>query len=159
MSEQLTQYFDRYAENAIHQMKASVLAIKFYERIKLRLAQKEDLSSELPIIASVGEEGTMEVVREAISEYKQKLNSAWELHPRLKDLGKLKISLVVNEREHLPRAHVDYQFKSDAGTVKIKIASAAETYKLEINAGRNPMTAKVACTELEKQLTFIALLS
>jgi hypothetical protein len=30
---------------------------------------------------------------------------------------------------------------------------------LEINAGKNPMAAQIACIELEKQLTFIALTS
>ena len=38
-----------------------------------------------------------------------------------------------------------------------KISSAGETFKLEINAGKNSMAAQMACIELEKQLTFIAL--
>ena len=76
---------------------------------------------------------------------------------RLQDIGKQKVSLIVNEREHLPRADVSYQFKSKAGIVKVHITTAGETFKLEINAGKNPMAAQMACIELEKQLTFIAL--
>jgi hypothetical protein len=72
-------------------------------------------------------------------------------------LGKQKVSLTVNEREHLPRAEVSYQFKSSAGTVKVNITSAGETFRLEIHAGKNPMAAQMACIELEKQLTFVAL--
>jgi hypothetical protein len=37
-----------------------------------------------------------------------------------------------------------------------QISPAGETFKLEINAGTNPMAAQMACIELEKQLTFIA---
>ena len=157
MSELLTQYFERYAENAITKMKASLIAVDYYERIRLRLVQKEDLSKEIAIIAKVGAAGTMTVVKEAITDYKSQVAGAWELNQRLQDIGKYKISLIVNEREHLPRADVSYQFKSKAGIVKIHITTAGETFRLEINAGKNPMASQMACIELEKQLTFIAL--
>ncbi len=157
MSDQLTQYFERYAEAAITKMKAALIAVDYYERIRLRLVQKEDLSGELAIIAKVGAAGTMTVVKEAITDYKAQVAGAWALNPRLQDIGKHKVSLVVNEREHIPRADVSYQFKSDAGTVKVHITTAGENYTVSINAGKNPMAAQMACIELEKQLTFIAL--
>ena len=157
MSELLTQYFERYTEEAITKMKAALIAVDYYERIRVRLVRKEDLSGELAIIAKVGPAGTMTVVKEAIADYKGRVAGAWALNQRLQDIGKHKVSLIVNEREHLPRADVSYQFKSKAGTVNIHIASAGEAFKLEINAGKNPMAAQMACTELEKQLTFIAL--
>lgn len=159
MSTQLTQYFERYAGNAIDQMKQALIAVDYYERIRQRLLKKEDLSAELAIIATVGPEGTMNVVKKAITEYKAQVRDAWNLVPRLTDIGTHKISLVVNELEHLPRADVHYQFKSAAGTVKIHITTAAETYQLRITAGKNPMAAELAFRELEKQLTFIALTS
>jgi hypothetical protein len=157
MSELLTQYFERYAEEAITKMKAALIAVDYYERIRVRLARKEDLSGELAIIGKVGPAGTMTVVKEAMADYKGRVAGAWELNQRLQDIGKYKVSLIVNEREHLPRVDVSYQFKSKAGTVNIHIATAGETFKLEINAGKNPMAAQMACIELEKQLTFIAL--
>ena len=157
MSDHLTQYFERYAEEAITKMKSALIAVDYYERIRLRLVQKEDLSTEIAIIAKVGAAGTMTVVKEAIADYKAQVAGAWALNPRLQDIGKHKISLVVNEREHLPRADVAYQFKSKAGTVKVHITTAGENYTVSINAGKNPMAAQVACIELEKQLTFIAL--
>ena len=157
MSELLNKYFERYAEEAITKMKASLIAVDYYERIRVRLVKKENLSGALAIIAKVGPAGTMSVVKEAIADYKAQVAGAWNLNQRLLDVGKHKVSLIVNEREHLPRAEVSYQFKSKAGTVNIHIATAGETFKLEINAGKNPMAAQMACTELEKQLTFIAL--
>ena len=134
-----------------------MIAVDYYERIRLRLVQKEDLSKEIAIIAKVGAAGTMTVVKEAITDYKAQVASAWELNQRLQDIGKHKISLIVNEREQLPRADVAYQFKSKAGTVKVHITTAGENYTVSINAGKNPMAAQMACIELEKQLTFIAL--
>ena len=157
MSELLNQYFERYAEEAITKMKAALIAVDYYERIRVRLVRKEDLSGELAIIAKVGPAGTMTVVKEAIADYKGQVAGAWELNQRLQDIGKHQLSLIVNEREHLPRADVSYQFKSKAGIVKIHITTAGETFRLEINAGKNPMAAQMACIELEKQLTFIAL--
>jgi len=157
MSALLTQYFENYAEGSIARMKAAKLAISYYERIKARLLKKEDLSGELPIIKKVGPEGTMTVVKAAIADYRLRLESAWEMNPKLRELGKYKCSLIVKDREHLPRAEISYQFKSAAGTVKVRIASAGETFKLELEAGKNPMGAQLACVELEKQLTLIAL--
>jgi hypothetical protein len=61
MSAQLTHYFERYAENAIAQMKSALLAVDYYERIRRRLLKKEDLSAGLPIVAKVGPECTMKV--------------------------------------------------------------------------------------------------
>jgi len=46
MSTQLTQYFERYAENAIAQMKEALIAVGYYERIRQRLLKNEDLSAE-----------------------------------------------------------------------------------------------------------------
>ena len=157
MSELLTQYFERYAEEAITKMKAALIAVDYYERIRVRLVKKEDLSVELAIIAKVGPAGTMTVVKEAIADYKGQVAGAWELNQRLQEIGEHKVSLIVNEREHLPRVDVSYQFKSKAGIVKIHITTAGETFRLEFNAGKNPMAAQMACIELEKQLTFIAL--
>ena len=157
MSSQLNQYFARYAESAIATMKDALLAVDYYERIRLRLLKNDDLSNELPIIAKVGPAGTMTVVKNAIADYKAQIANAWKLAPRLQDLGTHSVNLIVNELEHLPRADVHYQFKSSAGTVKVHITTAAETYDLKITAGKNPMAAELAFRELEKQLTFIAL--
>jgi hypothetical protein len=159
MSALLKQYFERYAEEAITKMKAALIAVDYYERIRVRLAREEDLSGELAIIAKVGPAGTMTVVKEAIADYNGRVAGAWALNQRLQEIGNHKVSLIVNEREHLPRADVSYQFKSKAGVVKIHISTAGETFRLEINAGKNPMAAQMACIELEKQLTFIALTS
>ena len=57
MSALLTQYFERYAEEAITKMKAGVLAVSYYQRILARLLKQEDLSGELAIIARVGPAG------------------------------------------------------------------------------------------------------
>ena len=101
----------------------------------------------------------MTVVKAAIADYRAQLAGAWALNPRLQDLGKYKCALIVKDREHLPRADISYQFKSASGTVKVRITSAGETFKLELNAGKNDMAAQMACTELEKQLTLIAISS
>ena len=157
MSALLTQYFERYAEEAITQMKGSVLAVSYYQRILARLLKQEDLRNELAVIARVGPAGTLAVVKEAIADYQAQIANAWQLNPRLQDMGKQKVSLTRDAREHLPRADVSYQFKSAAGTVKVHITTAGETFKLDIAAGKNPMAAQLACIELEKQLTFMAL--
>jgi hypothetical protein len=92
----------------------------------------------------------MQVVKEAIADHKKELAGAWNLHPRLADIGKFKCKYTTDPREHLPRADMTYEFKSSAGKVSVHITSAGETFRIEINAGKNPMAAKLACTDLEK---------
>ena len=157
MTDQLTSYFERYAEHSIQRMKEAVLAVGYYERIHARLLKNEDLSLELPIIKKVGAKGTMAVVNEALKDYRAQIAQAWQLPAKVAALGKVKIVPIVNEREHLPRIEMSFHFKCDSGVVKVSIKSAGENYKLEIDAGRNPMAAQLARTELEKNLALIAL--
>jgi hypothetical protein len=157
MKDQLTQYFKSFAENAIQRMKAAILAISFYERIRARLHNGEDLSGEIAIIKKVGAAGTLDVVNKAIADYTQQRDEAWALDPRLLQIGKYSCKLVTNDREHLPRATLSYKFTSNAGSVTVNITSAGETFRLDIITPKNPMAASVARTELEKNLTFIAL--
>ena len=95
--------------------------------------------------------GTLAVVKEAIADYQAQVANAWQLNPRLQDMGKQKVSLARDAREHLPRADVSYQFKSAAGTVKIHITSAGETFKLEITAGKNPYGQKIHPSQFPDQ--------
>jgi hypothetical protein len=157
MNDHLTPYFERYAEQSIERMKNAVLAVGYYERVRARLLKGEDLSAEIPIIKKVGHEKTIDVVNEALKEYRAEIECAWQLNPKLAELGKVKIVQIVNEREHLPRIEMSFHFKCDSGVVKVSIKTAGETYKLEIDAGRNPMAAQLARTELEKNMALIAL--
>jgi len=69
MSALLTQYFENYAEASIARMKAATLAVAYYQRIRARLDNREDLSGELAIIGKIGPKATMTVVRQAITDY------------------------------------------------------------------------------------------
>ena len=138
MSALLTQYFERYAEDAITKMKAGVLAVSYYQRILARLLKQEDLSAELAVIARVGPAATLAVVKDAIADYQAQVASAWQLNPRLQDMGKQKVSLARDAREHLPRADVSYQFKSAAGTVKVHITTAGETFSSRSLRAKTP---------------------
>lgn len=157
MTEILTKYFERHAEDSIERMKQAVLAVSYYERVRDRLEKNEDLSSELPIIKKLNPNEVKATVNEAIAEYKDQIKHSWDLPDRFAELGKVKIVQVINDREQLPRVNFEFTFSSDAGNVKVEIKSAGETYKVILDAGRNQMAAALAFTELEKQLAYISL--
>ena len=69
MSALLTQCFERYAVEAITKMKAALIAVDYYERIRVRLGSQEDLSKEIAIISKVGTANTMTAVRDAMAYY------------------------------------------------------------------------------------------
>jgi ribosomal protein L18 len=62
-------------------------------------------------------------------------------------------------RELLPRFKIDYIYKTKLGDIKIKITTAGENYRLQIQISGNLMKAQMIKAELEKQLTYIALVS
>lgn len=157
MTEILTKYFERHAEDSIGRMKKAVLAVGYYERVRDRLDKNEDLSAELPIIKKLNPNEVKATVKEALVEYREQIKHSWDLTDRFAELGKVKIEQVNNDREQLPRVNFEFQFCSDAGIVKVEIKSAGETYKVALEAGRNEMAAALAFKELEKQLAYITL--
>ena len=159
MSDILRQYFDQYASNAISEIKSATVALGFYKRLRSRLLMGEDLSQELESIAQAGHELTLQVVKSTIQDYEQKIKDAWKLHDRLVQIGKFTLSYAEDPRELLPRFMIDYVYKTELGNIKIKIATAGENYRLQIQTGGNHMKAQMIKAELEKQLTFIALKS
>ena len=154
MSAELTLYFERYAQSALDQMMGSLVAKSFYQRILVRLANKEDLSGELPIIKKVGIKNAIAVVRTALSDYAKESLVAWDLPAELKKTAKTKISQVQHHQEHLPRYDVLHQFTTDAGIVKVHVTTSGQNIKVEIHAGKNRMAAQSALYELEKQIAF-----
>lgn len=131
---------------------------KFYKRLRSRILKGEDLSHELESIAQAGPELTLKVFKATVKEYEQKIKDAWKLHDRLVQFGKFTITFDEDPRELLPRFKIDYIYKTEQGDIKIKIAMAGENYRLQIHTGGNLMKTQMIKTELEKNLTFIALI-
>ena len=159
MSDQIRQYFERYAENGLAQVKRSLVAIPFYDDVRNRLVRGEDLSQELEGIRLAGPDKTLQVVLETIEEYKDQMKCAWNMHDNLLRKGKFHFKQVKLERELMPRFEIDYFFENTVRSVKLEIRTAGETFKIYIDAGKDSMRSQMALHELEKELTFIALIS
>jgi len=159
MSDQIRQYFERYAENGLAQVKRSLVAIPFYDDVRKRLARGEDLSQELEGIRLAGPDKTLQVVLETIEEYKEQMKGAWNMHDNLLRKGKFHFKQIKLERELMPRFEIDYVFENTVRSVKVEIRTAGETFKIYIDAGKDSMRSQMALHELEKELTFIALIS
>ena len=159
MSDQIRQYFERYAENGLAQVKRSLVAIPFYDDVRKRLARGEDLSQELEGIRLAGPDKTLQVVLETIEEYKDQMKCAWNMHDNLLRKGKFTFKQVKLERELMPRFEIDYVFENPVRSVKVEIRTAGETFKIYIDAGKDSMRSQIALHELEKELTFIALIT
>jgi hypothetical protein len=156
MSEQLTKYFEQYAENGIEETKQALVAVGFYKRALDRLNAGDDLSDEMPVIAQIGPAVTREVVIEAILENKDKIKAAWQLPEHLQKRGEFIVGFNQDPREHLPRVEMSYSFTSQAGAVNVRVSTVGENFKVVIDAGKNKIASTLACAALEKHLTFLA---
>jgi len=159
MSDQIRQYFERYAEKGIDKVKRSLVAIPFYDDVTKRLVRGEDLSQELEGIRLAGPDKTLQVVLETIEEYKDQMKCAWNMHDNLLRKGKFTFKQVKLERELMPRFEIDYVFENTVRSVKIELRTAGETFKIYIDSGKDSMRSQMALHELEKELTFIALIT
>jgi hypothetical protein len=63
------------------------------------------------------------------------------------------------ERELMPRFEIDYVYMNPIRSVKVEIKTAGENFKIYIDSGKDSMRSQMALQELEKELTFIALIS
>jgi hypothetical protein len=156
-STQLTLFFESYAQSALDQIMGSLIAKSFYQRVLERLQNKEDLSSELPILKKVGNKNAIEVVKTALLDYAKQSDEAWKLPASLINGAKSKIAQAKHHQEHIARYDVLHQFATDAGTIKVHIITLGQQIKVELNAGKNRMAAQAALYELEKQIAFATL--
>ena len=157
MADALQDYFERYAERPIETMKASIVAQGFYQRALNRLEGGDDLSGEIPLIADLPHQTTVDVVRGAIAEYKAKVISAWDMPKAIASLGKFQIGHSHDRREHLPRVEVLMTFTTAKGRIKVTVTNAGENYKVVIDSGKNPIYGELARIELSKKLVFLGL--
>jgi hypothetical protein len=91
----------------------------FYSRLEPRLENGEDLSGELPIIAQVGLEGALEVVKEAIEENKALVTSVWDLPKHLQTVGTQKVEITKDPIEHLPRVTMTFSYQCPSGALLV----------------------------------------
>jgi hypothetical protein len=157
MSTDLFHYFQHYADSAMEQAYASLVAQQYYSKVLKRLQAGDDLSEEIVEIKKVGNKIALEVTIQALSEYEKKAKSAWKLPPLMADQAKTLISHNKERLEHLPRYEITHTFNTEAGTVVVTIKTAGMNSKVTIDAGKNPMIAQAAILELEKLLTFSSL--
>ena len=157
MADELQDFFERYAERAIREMKASILAQGFYQRALNRLEGGDDLSGEIPLIGQLPHQTTVDVVQDAIKEYKARVLLAWEMPKAMASLGKFKISHSHDRLEHLPRVEVLMTFPTSKARIKVTVTTAGENYKIDIDSGKNQISGELARNELSKKLVFLGL--
>lgn len=159
MTSTLNQYFCQYADNALITVRDCAMAKNFYLGVANRLNQGHDFSDELPAVKKIGLEGTKDVVNQALKDYAEKKNKAWDLPKSLAEQCKSKVTSTVDPEEIYPRYSVTHSFLTPAGNVKVLITTKGQNFSVDIITSKNKMAANAAIVELEKIISFALLLS
>ena len=154
MKQDIHDYFARHVTAAIAGMKQALQAQSFYRRLEVRLARGEDLSDEVASFASVGVEGALEVVREAIKENQHKVTSVWELPLGVQALGAQSIRLSMEHAELIPRCTLNFVYKGSAGDVLVTCTTANENFNIEITTKAKKMAQELALKEFFNELSY-----
>ncbi len=158
MKQDIHDYFSRHVVAAIAGMKQALQAQSFYRRLEMRLVKGEDLSDEIASFATVGVEGALEVVREAIKENQDKVSDVWDLPPKVKSLGTQSTKLVLEHAELIPRCSLKFLYKGSAGEVLVTCTTANENFNIEITTKAKKMAQDLVLKEFFNDLSY-ALLS
>lgn len=157
MSQALHDYFTQHGEKALAGMKQALLAQNFYNRLLPRLIAGEDLSDEMPVIAKLGQNGTIKVAKAALAENQARMQAVWQLPPKLRKLGEQEIKMNTEPYELLPRVQMIYRYKCSAGQVVVRIETMGENVSVTWKTERNKMVAAMCLQQLEKDLAFALL--
>lgn len=159
MTTTLNQYFCQYADNALKTVRDCAMAKNFYSGVAKRLNQGHDFSDELPAVKKIGLEGTKDVANQALKDFAEKNNKAWDLPKSLAEQCKSKVTWSVDPEEIYPRYSVTHSFLTPAGNVKVLITTKGQNFSVDIITSKNKMAANAAMVELEKIISFALLLS
>ena len=157
MSQALHDYFTQHGEKALAGMKQALLAQNFYNRLLPRLIAGEDLSDEMPVIAKLGQKGTIKVAKAALAENQARMQAVWQLPPKLRKLGEQEIKMNTEPYELLPRVQMIYRYKCSAGQVVVHVQTMGENVSVTWKTERNKMVAAMCLQQLEKDLAFALL--
>ena len=159
MSDDLTRYFNDYAESALDRIHHGLTAIRFYNEAIHRLDNGIDITDSIPEVQRVGRDVARETAEDALADYEHRVKHAWDLPRSLSEIVTTRVTSYKERLENLPRYEITHTFKLEAGKVTVNITTANCNHRLEIAAAGNAMTSRAALIELEQYLTLAALSS
>jgi len=122
------------------------MAKNFYSGVVSRLNQGHDFSDELPAVKNIGLEGTKDVANQAIKDFSEKNNKAWDLPKSLAEQCKSKVTWTVDPEEIYPRYSVTHSFLTPAGNVKVLITTKGQNFSVDI------ITSKIKWLQMQPWL-------
>ena len=133
MSQEVIDYFNEHAKTAINRCHDRVADLKFFERVKGRLAAGEDLSGELPPLKNVKSSDAILVVEKLIKRCYEDMADFWKIPSS--DSIQSKVSYELKDDELLPRFSAAYRIKTDVGIVTFTLASKGNHVDLDVDTG------------------------
>ena len=133
MSQEVIDYFNELAKTAVNRCHDRVADLKFFESVKGRLADGEDLSGELPQLKNVKSSDAIFVVDKLIKRCYDDMAGYWDI-PSSGGID-CKVTYEIAENEIIPRFSAVYRIKTDVGAVTFTLASKGNHVDLDVDTG------------------------
>ena len=133
MSQEVIDYFNELAKTAVNRCHDRVADLKFFESVKGRLADGEDLSGELPQLKNVKSSDAIFVVEKLIKRCYDDMAGYWDI-PSSGGID-CKVTYEIADNEIIPRFSAAYRIKTDVGAVTFTLASKGNHVDLDVDMG------------------------
>jgi hypothetical protein len=133
MSQEVIDYFNELAKTAVNRCHDRVADLKFFESVKGRLADGEDLSGELPQLKNVKSSDAIFVVDKLIKRCYDDMAGYWDI-PSSGGID-CKVTYEIADNEIIPRFSAVYRIKTDVGAVTFTLTSKGNHVDLDVDTG------------------------
>ena len=151
MAQDLNDYLNEFAHSAVERCHARMADRRFFESVKQRIAQGEDLSSEIQQLRGVSKRDALFVVNQLIKRCDADMQSFWTL-PRASGIQSHVTSQEVAS-ESIPRFIARYSTNTEVGPLTVTATSLGNytDFKVDTSSIKQSDTA-AALRELGHQL-------
>ena len=151
MAQDLNDYLNELAHSAVERCHARMADRRFFESVKQRIAQGEDLSSEVQQLRGVSKRDALFVVNKLIKRCDTDMQSFWTL-PRASGIQSHVTYQEVAE-ELIPRFTATYTTKTEVGPLTVTATSLGNYTDFKVDTSRiKQADTEAALRELGHQL-------
>jgi len=153
MSNHITQEYSEIATRSLGTVLKGLEAINFYNTVIRNIDAGHDYTADVKVFKKAGPELAREVALEAIAEYQEQIDHAWDLPAVMQTDVETHVASTMDQLELLPRYDVRYVFKTSVGKLTVRIATKHLNSTVTVSVAGARRNHEAAIAEAEQWLS------
>jgi len=153
MTGQLSREYSEIAVRNLGVVLKGMEAVSFYENVIRNIDRGHDYTPDIKVFKKAGADVAREVALEAIAEYREQIDHAWDLPPVMADQVEAVVKSKLSPAEVLPRYDVRYVFNTSVGKLTVRITTKHLNATVTVKKDGSQRNFDDAVAEAEQWLT------